>query len=70
MNIPGAVGSKELAEVFGLLSGDAHTAMRQVVGPGKHLVVFFGVNLRAGFEHGDIEAALGEDFGGHATAGA
>src|SRR6185295_12806887 len=42
VNIPGAVGSKELAEVFCLLPGDAHTAMRQVVRPGKHLVVFFG----------------------------
>src|SRR4029077_7098911 len=68
VNIPRTVGSEEFAEVFGLLAGDAHTTMWQIVGPHKHLEVFFGMDLWAGFEHGDVEAAFGKDFGGHAAA--
>ena len=52
----------------GLLAGDAYTTMWQIVGPHKHLEVFFGMDLWAGFEHGDVEAASGKDFGGHAAA--
>ena len=50
------------------VTADARAAMRQFVRPHQHLEIFFGIYLRTGFQQNNVEAALGENFGGHAAA--
>ena len=68
-NLPSTVRRQKFAEVFAGFSADADAAMRQVVRPHEHLVVFFGMDLRPGFQQSDVEAAFGENFRSHAAAG-
>ena len=68
LDVPGAVGSEKFAEIFAGPSADARATMRRFVRPHQHLEIFFGMNLRPGFEQGAAEAAFGEDFGGRAAA--
>jgi hypothetical protein len=42
--------------------------MGQLVGPHKHLEIFFGSDIGTGFEENAVEATLGNDFRSHATA--
>ncbi len=67
-DIPGAVGSKELAEIFAGFATDASAAMRQFVWPQEHLKILFRSDVRPGFQQHAVQAALGKDFRGHATA--
>ena len=70
VNGPSAVGSEEFAKVFAGRAADACAAVRQLVGPRPHLEIFFGIEIRAGFEQSAVEAAFGENVCGHAAAGA
>src|SRR5882724_4246586 len=70
INLPGPVGGEEFAKVFAGAATDAGAAMRQLVGPGPHFEIFFGIDVGAGFEQSAAEAALGEDLCGHSAAGA
>src|SRR5207253_7934547 len=67
-NFPRAIGSKELAEIFARMAADAGAAMRRFVRPHQHLEIFFGIYVGPGFQQRAVQAALGEDLGGHASA--
>src|ERR1700759_3575853 len=69
-DVPRAVGSQEFSEVFTGAAANACAAMWQIVGPRQHFEVFFGIYWRAGFEERDAQSAFGENFRGHAAAGA
>src|SRR5204863_3471113 len=67
-NLPGAIRREKLAEVLGLFSANADAAMRQIVWPHHHFVVFFRMKLWSRLEQHDVHAAFGANFGCHAAA--
>jgi len=68
VDLPGAIGREELTEILAGVAADAGTTVREFVGPHKHLEIFLGGNVGSGFEEDAVEAAVGEDFRGHAAA--
>src|SRR5256885_1761523 len=67
---PGPVGREEFAKIVHGLATNAGAAVRQLVGPGPHLEIFFGIDRRTGLEQGYAETAFGQDFGRHTAASA
>src|SRR5207253_9500479 len=69
INLPGPVGCEELAEILPCGSAHPGAAVRQFVRPHEHLEIFFGSDVRPGFQQGAVQAALGENLRCHASAG-
>ncbi len=72
-NVPIAVGRVEIAPLlaaevgFGVRAG---AAMVHLIGPHVLLEILCGIEHRAGFEQGDVDAEIGENFDCRAASGA
>src|SRR5207249_241238 len=67
-NLPCAIRSKELAEIFARVATDARAAMRRFVRPHQHLEIFFRIYVGSSFQQRAVQATLGENLGGRASA--
>src|SRR6266852_3984144 len=67
-DLPRAIRREKFTEVFARLAADAGAAVRQIVRPQEHLEILVRSDVRPGFEEHAVQAALGENLRGHASA--